>query len=179
MKSIILTIIFFILIINISAQETKSQHKILKDRNVYSLYINQPIGFSSKIRIKFEKRFITDNSILLTYTNHYGINPGNQFYIELRTYNNEYVKENFKQIKLGIGESESFSNVYVFLGAAIGQKFYLSKLKKVALDITEGLKLPLILKGDPDTATGGLGGLFFLTGPGSILDINFNFSYQF
>jgi hypothetical protein len=180
MKFSILAIIFILLIINVSAQETKSQTNILTEKKSYFLSINQPIGLLSKFRIKFENRFITDNSILFTYTNYYLIYPGNQFYAELRKYNNGSGIENFKQIKLGVGESEKFANIYVFLGVAKGQKIYLSKSKKVSLDITEGLKLPLIVKGDPeDNAPKGLGGLFFITGPGSIFDINFNFSFQF
>ncbi len=165
--------------VNDLTNDNIDQYNAYKDRNVYSLYINQPSGFLSKIRIKFENRFTTDNSILFTYTNYYEMYTGNQYYVEFRQYKEKDSRENFNQIKLGIGESEKFSSVFVFLGGAVGQKFYISKSKKIALDITEGLKLPLIIKGNPDNAGSGLGGLFYLVGPGSIIDINFNFSYQF
>ena len=149
-------------------------------KNQYSIYINQPVGFSSKARIAVECKYNEDFSWLLSYTRFYGFTPGQQGFFELRRYTRSIRNIDYTQYaKLGVGHSFESVGFYALAGIGVGQKIYLDKNFKFSLYCVQGLKLCPNIKGIHDTGTGGFGGLFYFSGPGAFLDINFNLGYRF
>lgn len=146
----------------------------------YTLYVNQPFGLSTKLRFSLEKSVSEHYSLLLYYTNFYGLVPGVQSYLELRRYNPNK-KDFFVYTKVGAGNSFKTNTVYGIFGIGVGEKIYFDKKQRFSIVCIQGVKACPNVIGDenPDTATGGLGGLFFLIGPGSIIDLNFNLGYKF
>ena len=62
-----------------------------------------------------------------------------------------------------------------------GEKIYFDKGQRFSLVCIQGLKFcpNIIGDEDPDTASGGLRGLFYVIGPGSLIDLHFNFGFRF
>jgi len=199
MKNIILAILFTLTLGIASAQE-----KVITPINTpdtttsssklgYTLYVNQPIGivYGGKIRVRVEKRYSENKSVLLSFTSYFTDENyflpwrGNQLSIESRKYRTPYgwppnKFETFYTFKGGIGNInnnyyDENKTLYLFIGLATGQKFYLGESNKFSLDITEGMKLPVLFPNrNPRFRE-----LFYLIGPGSFIDLNFNFGYHF
>jgi len=148
--------------------------------NQYTIYLNQPLGFSSKARVAIECKFNNDFSWVLNYTRFYGLIPGQHGFFEVRKYTKSVRNiDHTKYAKIGVGHSFESVGFYALAGVGIGQKIYLDKNLKFSLYCVQGLKLCPNIMGVHDTATGGLRGLFYFSGPGAFLDINFNLSYRF
>jgi hypothetical protein len=150
--------------------------------NGYTIYINQPIGLASKVRISIEKDVSSNYSLLLNYTNFYGLVGGEQSYLELRRYYYEPKKNDFfVYSKMGAGNSFQTNTVYGIFGLGFGEKFYFDKYQRFSFVCIQGFKFcpNIIGDEDPDTAPGGLRGLFYVIGPGSLIDLHFNFGYRF
>ena len=61
-----------------------------------------------------------------------------------------------------------------FLDSALYKKINLDKKKRIFIQFTEGIKVCPIIKGDVETGETGFRGLFYLTGPGAVIDLNIN-----
>jgi hypothetical protein len=147
----------------------------------FTVYINQPIGLATKVRLSIEKDVSKNYSLLLNYTNFYGLVPGGQSYLELRrNYREPNKSDFFVYSKMGAGNSFQTNTLYGIFGIGLGEKFYFDKGQRFSFVCIQGCKFcpNVIGDEDPDTASGGLRGLFFLTGPGSIIDLHFNFGYR-
>jgi hypothetical protein len=151
-------------------------------KNQYTLYINQPIGFATKVRLTLENRFTKNSALLVNYTVFYGMYPGQHGYLEYRRYFSlSEGMEIAPYLKVGGGHSFQTAGSYGFGGIGVGEKFYLDRNKRFSIYCKQGLKLPLSLKinQDLENSSGGLDGLFYISGPGAFIDIQFNLGYRF
>jgi hypothetical protein len=149
--------------------------------NNYTAYINQPIGLASKVRLSIEKDINKNYSLLLNYTNFYGLVGGEQSYLELRrNYRKPNKSDFFVYSKMGAGNSFQTNTVYGIFGIGVGEKIYFDKGQRFSLVCVQGIKVcpNIIGNEDPDTASGGLRGLFYVIGPGSLIDLHFNFGFR-
>jgi len=178
-KSITVFILFFLLL-DVQQVIAKSSDSTFK--NQYTLYINQPIGFATKARLTFENRFTEKSSLAINYTIFYGMYPGQHAYLEYRRYfTYSEGMELAVYLKVGGGHSFHTAGSYGFGGIGIGEKIYLNSNKRLSLYCFQGIKPPLTFKinKDLENSNGGLDGLFYLSGPGSLIDIKFNLGYRF
>lgn len=81
-------------------------------------------------------------------------------------------------MKIGMGDSFEVNGYYAFVGAGFGQIIYLDKNRRFSFVCIQGIKVCPIIEGEHDTAGSGLNGLFFLIGPGAIIDLNFNLGFR-
>ena len=144
----------------------------------YIISVGQPLGLLAKIRISFENRFSPSYAIRLNYSCYYALIPGQHAYLELRKYyKRKYQRLNY--VKLGMGHSFESIGSYALIGAGTGQVIPLDKKGKLNLFCTQGIKICPNIIGEHDTQSGGLGGLFYFSGPGAFFDVNFNLAYTF
>ena len=110
--TVCIALFFICCSINLKAASTDSTFK-----NQYTIYVNQPIGLATKLRLTFECRFTPKTSVLFNHTLFYGLSPGQQGYVELRRYfgNNEKVEYTI-YTKLGAGYSFGASGTYGVVG---------------------------------------------------------------
>jgi hypothetical protein len=161
--------------INLKAASTDSTFK-----NQYTIYVNQPIGLTTKLRLTFECRFTPKTSVLFNHTLFYGLSPGQQGYVELRRYFGKKEKVEYTiYTKLGAGYSFGASGTYGVVGIGTGQKIYFDKDKRYSLYCVQGAKYCPTTSGSHDTAPNPFQGFFNISGPGAILDLQFNFGYRF
>lgn len=166
---------------------------------VFAIHFTSPLGLLSKAGVKAEYRFNPQNSLLAGINGYYGFYPGYQAALEYRHYFHKKPKEkaeNFIYGKLGVGRSE-FSNDGPFglwgpyystqynsyygysetkdlllAGAGVGRHFNFGAF---FMEINGGLKATLM---DPIGIDDNYR-MFYITGPGAILDLHFNFGFQF
>ncbi len=177
-KTMILILLFFL----VSSFNTEAQNVELKQKKSYRFYINQPLDLATKFRATVEQRFNQKYAMLINYTTFYGFYPGQHGYLELRRYStNPKNSEYFPYVKLGIGNTFTSVGFYGLFGLGVGNIFYLTKSHRYSFDIKYGLKYSpdVIGKHDICTSCTGLGGLYYVTGPGAIIDINMNFGLRF
>lgn len=162
----------------------------------FAIYISTPLTILSKGEIKAEYRLNLQNALLLSYTQYWGFFPGNQGALEYRLYfperRRDRVAENFIYGKAGMGFADYlYSNnyqqisilddsrnhyaapgTYVFAGAGIGRHY---SIDWFFIDFNAGLKFAEV------TTPPGVYNehLFYLTGPGSYIDINVLIGIQF
>ncbi|OYU97516.1 MAG: hypothetical protein CFE21_04275 [Bacteroidetes bacterium B1(2017)] len=147
-------------------------------RNKLALYIGSPTGYFGKIRFKVEKSISPVHTLALTYTNYYGITPGNQAYLEFRKYElKKHQNYAFYYIKSGLGNSTGGGN-YAFVGGGFGRQINFKKAPFFYIQFTQGIKLCKSFNGEVDTAENGFKGLFYLIGPGAIVDLNLNVGFR-
>jgi hypothetical protein len=84
--------------------------------------------------------------------------------------------ELFLFVKAGAGESFTNGGTYALLGAGFGEQFHFGK--HFSLQVSEGLKYCPVLQGDVEAGSG-FGGLFYITGPGAVIDLNVNLGWTF
>ncbi len=176
------TTVFFSVFLLIGVQQLIAKSRDSTFKNQYTLYINQPIGFASKARLTLENRFTLKSALLVNYTIFYGMYPGQHGYLEYRRYFSlSEGMEIAPYLKVGGGHSFQTSGSYGFGGIGVGEKFYLDRNKRFSIYCKQGLKLPLSLNinQDLENSSGGLDGLFYISGPGAFIDIQFNLGYRF
>lgn len=149
----------------------------------YTLYINQPIGFLSKVRLTLECKIQPKISILYNITGFYGFTPGLHGYVEWRKYIRQKEKTELAVYALiGAGQSAGAVGFYAIAGGGIGQKIYLDKQKRFSLYCMQGLKFCPNIIGQHANGDSGFfhsPELFYVTGPAAVLDLKFNFGYRF
>ena len=89
-------------------------------KNQYTLYINQPIGFATKVRLTLENRFTKNSALLVNYTVFYGMYPGQHGYLEYRRYFSlSEGMEIAPYLKVGGGHSFQTAGSYGFGGIGV------------------------------------------------------------
>ena len=187
-----LLIILFILASVLSGSLARAQYL---DPH-FAVYLSNPLGVLSKAGVKFEYRLNLQNALLLGYDQYWGFFPGYQAAFEYRMYFTDRSRtsssENFIYGKAGMGFADYTENndhpqlsilgdgrnnydapgTYVFGGGGVGRHFNFGRF---FMDINAGLKFAEVTS--PPAVYNEH--LFYLTGPGSLVDINFHFGVQF
>lgn len=143
-----------------------------------AIYINQPLGMLSKIRLTYETSIDSNYSLLINYTNFYGLVDGHQGLIELRKYNIKHTKNLnfFKYLRGGVGKSTGTEGLYGIIGLGVGERITFGK--RVFLACRQGVKY-IQGNGNYDTAPNPFKGFFYISGPGAVVDLNFDIGYTF
>ena len=160
----------------------------------FGIYFTSPLGLLSKGGVKLEYRVNQTNALLLGYTQYWGFFPGYQGNFEYRMYfparkskseNFIYAKggmgfadytaqTNYKQVN-DFGDEKKYDlapGTYVLAGGGIGRHI---NIDWFFIELNAGLKFAQVI-GAPHVYNERL---FYLTGPGSIVDFNFHFGVQF
>ncbi len=149
-----------------------------------AIYQSNPLGLASKERVKLEYRINNNNSVLFAGTAYWGLCPGAQGYAEYRNYHFTTRRtEMFFYGKAGIGNGNEHGIdagstgpfTYILAGGGMGYHFNIGESKVFFMDLSLGLKGCQRIITDPN---GGSIQLFYISGPGSIVDINFHFGFQ-
>ena len=162
----------------------------------FAIYLTSPFGILSKGGIKAEYRLNLQNALLLSYNQYWGFFPGYQGAFEYRKYSVKRQKEsnteNFIYAKAGVGFADYISRAdykqisifgdnrtddaapgtYLFGGGGVGRHY---NFDWFFIDINLGLKFTEVT--NPPSVYNEH--LFYLTGPGSYLDVNLHFGVQF
>jgi hypothetical protein len=169
------------------------------NRKGLTLYINQPIGFINKVRIKTGYKSEKNSTYLVSLTNHYNnINglftkvkyTGLQFCIEYQhALNKGKHGEIFVYGKTGIGNyvfkkesnfifssSNEVSGSYYIFGGGIGDELFLNKSKTVFIQSNVGFKICDIYKLSTEKPEETFKTVI---SPGSVIEININFGFRF
>ncbi len=170
----------FLLISLVAAAQGKPQ-KI-------AVHFSNPAGLISKARMKFEYRFRPGHSILVTAAGYYAFCPGSQETIEYRHYFPKTTRKEvpFFYAKAGIGHGvfvnfdtwypNTGPGTYFLAGGGIGQHLLIGKKKHFFIDIAEGLKICPV---ERTPVKERYGVFFYITGPGSVIDLNAHFGWSF
>ena len=182
------------LFILLSVLSCKVQGQYLDPR--FGIYFTSPIGVLSKAGVQGEYRVNLQNALLLSYTQYWGFFPGSQGAFQYRMYftdrRKESNSENFIYAKVGVGYAGYISRVdykqmsifgdgrntdaapgtYLFGGGGVGRHI---NFDWFFIEINTGLKFAQVI--NPPTVYNEH--LFFLSGPGSYVDLNFHFGVQF
>jgi hypothetical protein len=155
----------------------------------FAVYFSNPISLLSKARIKFEYRVNRQHAIQFSATNYHGFCPGFQTGFEYRNYRvpgSAVRSENFLYAKAGMGNSDVSDyeyrtnrialGYYNYVGGGVGRHFTLGRERHFFLDLAGGLKLILASRSAGDINNGFI---FYTTGPGSVIDLNLHFGWQF
>jgi hypothetical protein len=146
-----------------------------------AIHFTSPIGLISKAGIKVEVRN-GDASALLSATVYYGVFRGGQFSLEGRRYLNGdkgtrgqsygYAKGiGGYQQHLGHGSGFGYAPESPYFGGGIGLGRHIA-FRHFFFDFNTGLKYVHFL--EP-----GISDIFYVTGPGALLDIHVNWGFQF
>ena len=164
-----------------SAQDFSADSSTFKPKGPITIYINNPLGFSSEIRGKVEYRFSQKEAILGSFSKFHGMVPGFQTYLEYRKYfKNGDRTEWLYYGKAGVGKSFPNNGKFDLFGAGIGQNITFGDAKNFSIQFSEGLKYTYVVSGDVEAVnSSGFRGLFYVTGPGAILDLNINLGWRF
>jgi hypothetical protein len=151
-----------------------------------AIYLNNPIGWISKFRVKAEYRMDVQKSIMVSYASYYGFFPGYQAGLEYRNYHELLSQhEHFWYAKMGLGEAKykqidiwaapemhAAPGSYVFAGGGVGKHW---NFDNFFIDINVGLKYTFVPSPEGDYNEI----VFYSVGPGSIADINAHIGLQF
>ena len=149
-----------------------------------AIHLSNPLGLMSKARIKIEYRLDDRNALLLSTTGYWGLCPGLQGYVEYRNYHFVSRKtELFYYGKLGGGSGEEFGIdhgdtgpfTYALAGAGMGYHFNMGRSQRFFMDLAFGLKGCAKITATPN---GDDFQFFYLTGPGSVADVNFHLGFK-
>ncbi len=177
MKKFSLILFIYLPLLNFAQNERKVDQ--VENFSRFNFQINT--GLYIKIRGQVEFNLNPKNSITLSLSKHYGpLNPGAQAYVQYkRFYPKSELFSNLFYGKIGYGKSFTYNGEFGIFGFGTGQKLNLGKKKIVFIQFTEGIKMCPIIRGDVESEVGsGFRGLFYLTGPGSVIDLNINFGIK-
>ena len=160
----------------------------------FAIYLSSPLSLLSKGGVKAEYRLDLQNSLSLGYTQYWGFFPGYQGALEYRMYFTQRKSnaENFIYAKAGLGfadymakadykqvaifgdgrNDDAAPGTYVLGGGGVGRHF---NFDWFFIDVSAGLKFTEAV--NPPTVYNEH--LFYLTGPGSYVDLNLHFGVQF
>lgn len=160
-----------------------------------SLQVTNPLSASSKYGGTLAYRF-TQNSFMIGYTKYVGAYPGKQFKLEYQKYFRSNVMKNnhewyayakfvsgdagYESEKLAIiGEQTvvKYSPINYFGGGAgVGRRYNFGKFN---FNLNLGLKYTPLSTDDIPTDQRDAYDMFYATGPGSVIDANVRFGYNF
>ena len=175
-----ITIAFFILFCHPFASVAQLQSPR------FAIYISNPVGLFSKVRFKAECKFDMHNAIQVSYADYWGFYPGEMAGLEYRRYSYRYRhREVFMYGKAGWGNFRFANGLFLddnsydmgvtyYAGAGMGRHF---NFRHFFLDLAWGLKAAIPPMNTPAGKV--FKGVFYSTGPGSIIDINLHFGLQF
>jgi hypothetical protein len=189
-----LSMFAFVLAVVLFAIPAHAQHNVTSKPNnspgdkKIGIYFSNPISLLSKGRIKIEWRIDQSDALQLSLAGYYAIFPGSQESLEYRRYfRSPGVKsENFIYGKAGLGYNSTFQvnlfsngpdydpnnpGNYYLAGAGVGRHFNFGAKEHFFLDLAAGFKYC--------GTSGHAAQLFYITGPGSTVDIHFHFGWQF
>jgi hypothetical protein len=156
-----------------------------------AIHFTNPISVLSKIGIMAEYKLGVQRSVMFSYTSYRGYFPGYQVAAAYRQYfqrwsNRDNIRhENFMYVRAGVGNSDYTPpdwlkdgeayvapGDYFFVGCGIGRHynfgaFFLESILGVKYS---GVPVPIANYNER---------IFYVTGPGAIVEINFNFGFQF
>jgi len=175
MKTFLLFLFFTTVIY---AQEISSNAYNYQSKSPFSLDFST--GIFNKFRFRVEYRFRNNFSLSYSHANYYAANPGQQYFLEGKRYFNHNPKsELFVYAKIGQGVSTSYNGRYGVFGVGFGQRVYPTKKQSFFFQFNQGIKMCPTFSGDIEAPSGGFRGLFYLVGPGSIVDLNINIGWRF
>lgn len=128
-------------------------------------------GWLNRARIRFETKYPNRNALNHAFTFFYGkMNLGPVYHFEYRRYNKE--SSLFFYSKIGAGATFSkYQNVtFAVGGIGFGQRNSAVN-KRFFIEFTQGIQVPYLIKGKIDFE---VPPFFYLTGPGSIINLNIN-----
>lgn len=185
-------LLFIVILFSICRNDVYAQDVISKQTTQpFSIYFNNPISMTNKIRVKFEARIDQHSAFLVGMSNYYGIWRGYNTSIEFKHYsdkkNDNYEKIRYLKGGWGVTLADEFSSnpnvtrgTYMYMGGGFGQHYTLGKKKSFFIEFTEGAKFTKARSGDIDVEPStGLSGLFYILGPGAIFDFNINMGWHF
>ena len=151
-----------------------------------TLYQSNPVGLLSKERLLLEVRFAPSHAVMLGHSFYYGYCPGWQSMGVYRYYAKKSGQtELFYYAKVGYGNGrenaislkrdDTAPFDYALAGGGIGFQVSMGKNQRWLFDLSGGLKAfglfnTTTRRDDFD--------LFYITGPGSIVDINAHFGFR-
>lgn len=147
-----------------------------------AIYQSNPLGLFTKERIKLVYRADDRNSVLLSLTQYWGLRPGFQICTEYRNYQQNTPKtEFFYYCKGGWGNGNEEGMAggqtgpfkYALAGGGVGLHFNLGASKTFFFDMAGGLKAAIPLSDHCGNFQ-----FFYVSGPGSVVDINIHFGVQ-
>ncbi len=177
----IVTLIFVLLICDhVIAQKSPVDNQKESKRSPVSIDINT--GLYSKLRLKMEYRLNNRDALQFSFSRHYGaVNPGTQIYLEYRYYQlkKKHIEKYFYG-KAGYGKAFTLGGNYAIAGAGIGQKVNLSAKEAFFFQFSQGFKICPTISGDIEAGpSSGFRGLFYIIGPGAVIDLNISFGFRF
>ena len=175
MLKILFFSVFFCTLAN--GQETLKEHFNYQTRG--PIGIDFSTGLFNKFRFRVEYRINQNTSILGSFAAYYGLNPGRQLFLEGRKYFNQKQKsELYVYGKVGHGISTTYNGQYGLIGLGFGQRIYPFKKQSFYLQFNQGVKYCQTISGNVDIEPGsGFSGLFYLIGPGSMIDLNISIGW--
>ncbi|MES2702948.1 MAG: hypothetical protein V4649_09930 [Bacteroidota bacterium] len=154
-----------------------------QSRKDFALHISSPTGLLSKFRLKGEFRFDSTHSILLCYTQYWGIYPSFLTGGEYRWYHlHKRHGDNYLYCELGGGSStgytlfnqdynpESFVGPTFYGGCGMGRHINFSHF---FLDLNGGIRVTTVSNYPHDYF-----GTYYVFGPGAVVRINLAFGFQ-
>jgi hypothetical protein len=155
----------------------------------FLIHFTSPLSLFSKAGVMVEYKVGVQRSIMFGYTNYWGYFPGYQGYAVFRQYLNTWRHsrhENFLYVKGGVGHADykpadwlvesgqtfKAPGDYFFGGAGFGRHFNFGHF---FMESVVGLKYT----GVPDAIDDYNERIFYVTGPGAIVEASFNFGVQF
>jgi hypothetical protein len=176
MKKIILLTLMALCMSNVKSQDT-----IVPNRDGLTITTQQPIGFLFRNRYGVDYR-VNNKGYGLTYSFYDRYDETYQLHFNMRLYGKSKIYkpsrgEVYTQFKVGTGGKGN--KRYDFVGIGRGSRIYLDKKNHFIFETMWGFKVPFTYGNTSYFQSQGLKGLFFVIGPGSIIDLNFNLGYRF
>ncbi len=154
----------------------------------FSIHASNPVGLFEKVGFKAQFRLSQENSFLVGYRYYWNFFPGYQASMEYHRYFQTWdPHEGFIYGKMGIGkagyqprnyyagwqDAYTAPGNYIFAGAGVGKRYNISHF---FIEVNLGLKLAQTTDKKNTTYNKNI---FYALGPGSFVDFNLNFGYQF
>jgi hypothetical protein len=165
----------------------KARAQYIADR--MAIHFDSPVSLFTKTGGKLEYRFGQQNSIAACYNRYWGFFPGYNMGLDYHRYYQSWgTSENFIYGKAGGGNAEyrpqpyysgwekdyQQPGKYLYAGAGVGRRWHWGAF---FLELNLGLKVaPLV---DPPKLDNYNKSLFYTAGPGSLVDLNMHFGFQF
>jgi len=153
-----------------------------------AIHFSNPVGLISKGGFKLEYRFGIQSAILVDYNRYWGFFPGYKAGLEYHRYYQSFSRhEDFIYGKAGAGYAEyrpqalysgwetnyAEPGKFLYGGAGVGRRYHFGAF---FLEVNLGLKFAQLVD-EPKLEYNK--SLFYSVGPGSLIDCNLHFGFQF
>jgi hypothetical protein len=153
----------------------------------FSVHMSSPLGLASKVRVKLEYISADGFAGLAGYTRYWGLYPGNQVMLEGRKYFDAKRRANFfiyTKVEMGDAHGKEYFELFVsndefrslgnYWGVGAGAGWRLS-YEKFFMEFSGGLQGVTFNSPQSRNYTE----VFFITGPGAVMDLHFSIGLQF